>query len=70
MSCAAQSERQLGDGLLRKELVDGESDLVATEARQFGVKRRGIDFHDEFAGTAAENLAMRPVLGRQDLIER
>src|SRR5262245_56294774 len=70
MSRASQPERQLGDRLLRKELVDGEPDRLAPEARQLGEQRRRIDFEHEPAGAEAGDLAVRSQGWTQDLVER
>ena len=70
MSRASQSERQLGDGLLRKELVDAQSDLVAAEAGEFREQGSGIDLDDEPPSAAADDLAVRAQAWLEDLVER
>jgi hypothetical protein len=70
MARASQSERQLGDRLSGKELVDAEAEFFAAEAREFGEQRRRVDLDDELAGAAADDLAVRRQLFTEQLVER
>jgi len=70
MSRASQSECQLGDGLLRKKLVDAKTDLVASESGQLGEQGRRIDLEHELATATTDHLAMWPLCWRQDLVQR
>lgn len=69
MSRAAQPECQLGDGLLRNELVDAKSDLVAAEAGQFREQRCRIDLEHELAGATADHLHVGSLGSREDLVQ-
>jgi len=55
--------------LLRKELVDAKTKLFATEARQFGEQWGGVDLQDQPACATADDLDVRSMDRRQDLIE-
>ena len=69
MTRAAQPECQLGDGLLRNELVDAKSDLVAAEAGQFREQRCRIDLEHELAGATADHLHVGSLRCREDLVQ-
>jgi hypothetical protein len=69
MSRPSESKLQLGHGLLGHQLVDAPAQLLAAEGGQFGEQRRRVELEGQLAVAKADDLAVRPLRLRQDLVE-